>query len=61
MELTNFLEKNQRLQFQIQAVISKITSYRFIFFEKYKKSKIFWLKQFIFWVPSLQPMGSVRI
>ena len=28
VELTNFLEKNQRLQHQFQAVILKITSYR---------------------------------
>jgi hypothetical protein len=28
MELTNFLEKNQCLQLQIQAAILKITSYR---------------------------------
>jgi hypothetical protein len=38
MELANFLEKNQRLQLQIQAITLKITSYRTMcnFFNKIK-------------------------
>jgi uncharacterized membrane protein YwzB len=43
MELTNFLEKNQMLQLQIQAVISKITLYRTMrnfILKKNKKSMI---------------------
>jgi hypothetical protein len=55
MELANFLEKNQRLQLQIQVAILNITLYRTIcnlFFEKKnKKSKLLWNKTQFFWAP----------
>jgi hypothetical protein len=62
MELANFLEKNQRLQLQIQVAILNITLYRTmcnLFFEKInKKSKLLWIKHNFFWHPTLQPLGS---
>jgi hypothetical protein len=45
MKLTNFLEKNQRHQLQIEVVILKTTSCANLFLKKNKKSKILWVKQ----------------
>jgi hypothetical protein len=61
MELTNFLEKNQRLQLQIQVVTLKITSCRTMCnFLNLKIIKIQDLmdKIIFFWYPALQPLGN---
>jgi uncharacterized membrane protein YwzB len=50
MELTNFLEKNQMLQLQIQVVTLKITSCKIMcnfFIEKGEKSRILWMIFFV--------------
>jgi hypothetical protein len=60
-ELSNFLEKNQRLQLQIQVAILKITSCRTMcnfIFEKKQKIQDFMDKTNFFWYPALQPVGS---
>jgi hypothetical protein len=50
MELTNFLEKNQKLQIQIQVVKLKITPYRTM--------SISLLKNILLKYPAFQPLGS---
>jgi hypothetical protein len=61
MELANFLEKNQRLQVQIQAVTLKITSctsmHNFLT-KKTKNPRFYGLKKHFFGYPTLQPLGS---